>query len=516
MTASTRFLAGVAVSALMAGQAWADVTPDEVWKAWVDYSAAMGQQLQEGARNQQGDTLVLTNVIARNTGADEKVHAEVAIPQISLRDMGDGRVEVTMSETTDIRSTIEVEDGKTHDVTGKMVQSGLTTIVSGTPEAMDYEIKADRVSYNMAVPQPEPEPMDMTVDMAVNGLSGAYKTLTDTDKVTTTGEMRADSAEFRLGGKDPATPDNGMTITWNGTPAEMTYTSTLPGGVSMTNMSDALKAGAVMDAAIKLGAMRYDMAVRSTGDGDVSYAGSDEGGDLQMSFADGGITYKGEARGSKGTVSGAQMPFPIDFAIEKSAGLLTMPVVKSDNLAPYRYMAELKGMTVSDSLWAMLDPGQQLPRDPISLLVDLDGMMKMPVDLMDPDSMQDAEHLDVNPFAGGNVNINAVSLSAVGASVTATGKLDIPEQPAPAEGTDPAADPMAMGPMPVGTIDARGTGINALMDKLVAMGLVPEDQMMGARMMLALFTKADGEDDLTSQLEFREDGSIYANGQRIK
>ena len=40
--------------------------------------------------------------------------------------------------------------------------------------------------------------------------------------------------------------------------------------------------------------------------------------------------------------------------------------------------------------------------------------------------------------------------------------------------------------------------------------------MMGAMMMLGLFAVPDGEDTLKSKIEFKEDGSIYANGQQIQ
>ena len=54
------------------------------------------------------------------------------------------------------------------------------------------------------------------------------------------------------------------------------------------------------------------------------------------------------------------------------------------------------------------------------------------------------------------------------------------------------------------------------MDGLVGMGLLAEDQVMGYKMMLGMFTVPKGEDAVTSKLEFKEDGGIYANGQRLQ
>jgi len=61
------------------------------------------------------------------------------------------------------------------------------------------------------------------------------------------------------------------------------------------------------------------------------------------------------------------------------------------------------------------------------------------------------------------------------------------------------------------------SGGNGLLDKLVGMGLVQEEQAMGARMMIGLFARpGGGEDTLQSTIELKEDGSVLANGQRIR
>ena len=72
-------------------------------------------------------------------------------------------------------------------------------------------------------------------------------------------------------------------------------------------------------------------------------------------------------------------------------------------------------------------------------------------------------------------------------------------------------------PKPVGAVNVALEGGNGLMDKLVAMGLLPEEQAMGARMMMGLFAvPGDAPDTLKSKVEFTEDGQVLANGQRIK
>ena len=71
-------------------------------------------------------------------------------------------------------------------------------------------------------------------------------------------------------------------------------------------------------------------------------------------------------------------------------------------------------------------------------------------------------------------------------------------------------------PRPTGALDLRLIGGNALLDKLVAMGLLPEDQALGARMMMGLFGRMEGEDTLTSKIEVTPEGAVLANGQRLR
>ena len=59
-------------------------------------------------------------------------------------------------------------------------------------------------------------------------------------------------------------------------------------------------------------------------------------------------------------------------------------------------------------------------------------------------------------------------------------------------------------------------GAYALMDKLTTMGLLPAEQSAGFKAMLGLFAVPVGADELTSKIEMREDGGIYANGQRLQ
>ena len=182
---------------------------------------------------------------------------------------------------------------------------------------------------------------------------------------------------------------------------------------------------------------------------------------------------------------------------------MLLPVSRGDAAQPFRFAYALEGLTFADAIWNLFDPSSQLPRDPASLTVDLAGDAVVVQDLFDPAIAQPQANTPPEaPIIPESLTVNRIALDAVGAKAEVTGALEFGDNPN----------------QPVGTLNGTFQGVNGLMDKLVTMGLVPEEQMMGMRMGLALFAKpAEGNpDQLTSEVEFREGGQIFANGQQIK
>ena len=130
-------------------------------------------------------------------------------------------------------------------------------------------------------------------------------------------------------------------------------------------------------------------------------------------------------------------------------------------------------------------------------------------DMMDPEQMAAVESGQMGmPGEVESLTINDIEVTAAGASLTGKGGFDFDMQSMMMSGGMMGSE---------GSIDLRLAGANGLMDKLVSMGLLPEDQVMGARMMLSMFAvPGDGEDVLNSKIEVKKDGQIMANGQRLK
>lgn len=510
MTVTTRILTGAATAALLTGQAWADVTPEEVWQAWTEQSAAMGQTLTEGSRQREGDTLVIsgvTSAFATDLGEEAATATTSTIPELRLRDMGDGRVEITLSPEITVSGETEIEGEGTQSVAGKITQEGASIIASGEPEAMTYDYKAAALEYQLAITIPDEGVMNITA--GAEGLSGQYGTQIQDGALNAQGTGAAETLSLAVATAPAsdvkkARPEMGeMDVLMSYGASTATFDMSWPGDTPAGDLSAALKAGAAVNASLTLGGSDSSAKGTSPDGQPFTMTGTDEGSSLTMAMGDGRISYDVLGRGLNIAMQGGEIPLPVAFSVAEASVGFAMPVLKSDDSQPWRFGLKLSELSLSDMIWGMLDAGGKLPHDPMSLTVDLDGDVKMPVDLLDTDSLNGPDG-DANPFADAALNIKTVALEAVGASVTANGALTLPGE---------GAGPMAM---PLGKIDAEATGINTLLESLSAMGLLSESDAMGAGMMLALFTRPVSEGVLASTIEFREDGGIYANGQRIQ
>jgi hypothetical protein len=149
-----------------------------------------------------------------------------------------------------------------------------------------------------------------------------------------------------------------------------------------------------------------------------------------------------------------------------------------------------------------------LSRDPATIALNLTGKAKVLFDFMNPDQAAALESSGAAPGELNALTLKNLVVDAVGARLTGTGDFTF-------DNSDLASfDGM---PRPTGAVDLKLVGGNGLLDKLVEMGMLPQEQAMGARMMMGLFAVASAEPDtLNSKLEINDEGHILANGQRIQ
>ncbi|MCB2135077.1 MAG: DUF2125 domain-containing protein [Rhodobacteraceae bacterium] len=482
-------------AALAASAAKADISADEVWQGWVDYYAGLGQTLSAGTKTMQADTLVISD--ASITGATPDGTFSASLAEIRLRETGDGRVEISMSESIPLRVIGNSASGENVDLAMNIGQSGLNMVVSGSADDALYAYESDRITIAMDGMKVNDQDMPMKVDVAIAGATGSYRMATAADRRLTS-DFSADRMDFSVAADSP---ENGGKVVFTGGLDKVAGLSSavIPMGVSASDMNAMLKAGADLSATLTYGNGGYKMDVTDQGQ---SFAldATGEGGSLTFGLSAAGLNYGGEARASQVSVQTSAFPVPVDLSLASSAFNMAIPVSKSDLEQPFSALISLVDLSVSDGLWNMFDPGMQLPRDPATVIIDLSGMARLLLDIMDPANAQALNQQPPGELTA--LDLKRLQVKLAGAELTGQGALTFDNQ--------------GFVPQPLGSVDLQLVGGNGLIDKLVAMGFVPEDQAMGARMMMGLFAVMTGDDTLTSKIEFKEGGAIFANGQRIQ
>ena len=266
------------------------------------------------------------------------------------------------------------------------------------------------------------------------------------------------------------------------------------------SFAQAITAGNRTEGSATHGPLSYSLAADGP-EGSFEGAFAIGSGTFDFKMDEGGLDYGGVSKDMTASFGGSAIPFPpMTFRMQETGGRFAMPVVPSEDPQSFALRTTLVGLELDPMLWGMFDPTGQLPRDPATLVIDVDGDVILTEDIFDPSV---ADELMGAPGQINALNINEIKLNLAGAELTGDGDFAFNNE-------------MGM-PIPSGVVNLMLVGGNGLLDKLVAVGLLPEEQAMGARMMMGLFARpGDGDDTLVSTIEVKEDGSVLANGQRIR
>ncbi|WP_270732432.1 hypothetical protein [Shimia sp. Alg240-R146] len=509
---------------LPATWAHADVTAQDVWTNLQAYGAAVGGTLSaELVDTADGPTLTnLTYGLALDMPATEAgdsptplFDATVTLPDMALQNRADGTVTIAYPDTTTQTISVTMAEGTAFEIPFAMETKGFIATASGMPGDITYDYSATEMAYSsvFAVPSEFAAAFDGATDfdMQIN-----YKDVLG--KVTITeGDLIKIRSDARIGkthtltktghasdSPAKATSDNSTTG------QHITGTMDLPAsGITFFDMSQALRAGLNFAMTLRSESFAQTETVAMGEDliSETQLTSGPENIDMTVNTA--GLLMDATASDTSLSVSmPAAMPVPMRFEANEVSIGLRVPLLTSDAPSGFAFKTQFKDVTVGDEIWGMFDPNSQLPRDPAQLAIDLSGTLIHKVEWLNflavPDAIDALTSLPVEPH---DLLINALSIDAAGAKASAKGALtfDLSDLQ--------TYDGM---PRPDGQISVDVQGLNGLLDALIAIGLLPENQAMGVRMMLGGFAKSVGEDHLTSTIEMTPSGQILANGQRLK
>ncbi len=488
---------------LAAPAAWADVTPEEVWQSWQAMATSAGQELTFDSAEQTGDTLAVSGLIV--TYSDDLGGSFSAnLDTLTFTDNGDGTVAVTMAETYPMTLAFPDEGEGPTALKLTITQPGTVITAGGSASETSYDFASPTVTIKLdEVTGADGQPLETEADLVMSDLAAKYVVATVADKTTLDSSFSAGSLALNVAGKGMDGAGEG-TVTLSLADFAGSTKGNFLGAEIMSNLALALNSGFTTESRFSFGAMTMNADITDES-GPVKLGGSLAGGTFDLVLDKDKINYGTAFSGGSFTASGPEIPFPeVAFGFAETAFSILMPVSKSETPQDFAFVTKLIDLTVSEDIWGLVDPGAALSREPATFIVDVNGTGFWKQDIMDPAlQMEGVEP----PGELTSLDLSQVLVKAAGAEVGATGALTF-------DNTDLVSFQGA--PAPSGTINVTIKGVNALIDNLIAMGLLPSDQAIGARMMLGLFARPGaGPDELTSLIEFK-DGGVFANGQQLQ
>ena len=495
-----------AISIFMTGSAaYADVTAQQVWDDWKEYMVGFGYELQ-ARESISGNTLVVDDLVMNVVLPEEEGSMTMSLGQFQFTDIGDGTVSMSIPAELPLKFSIKPVEGETVDALIDYNTSGYSVVISGEPEDMTYNYSVAKMDIALSELLVDGTPVDLILgSMSVSDLVGSSNMKIGNLR-STTQRMTTGPVTFKADFTDPEGPGR-MQIDGNYSSMGFAGGGTIPSSMDPNNVAEMLNSGFAFEGGFEFGSGGSEFTFTEE-DQTLEGSTSTGGGTLDIGMDTNGLNYAGQASDYRIQMIGGELPFPIEMAMQKAAFNLLMPVTGSEEEQDFAFGLTLGDFTMSELLWTIFDSGAQLPRDPATVALDLTGKVKLMVDLLDPGSMEAVERGEAEPGELTELDIKGLTVSLAGAKLTGEGGFTF-------DNSDKVTfDGM---PAPTGEIDFKLEGGNGLLDKLVAMGLLPEDQAMGARMMMGLFAvPGPGEDTLNSKIEVTGDGQVKANGQRLR
>ncbi|AVO37419.1 DUF2125 domain-containing protein [Pukyongiella litopenaei] len=494
--------------ALVAQGAQADITAQALWDDWRAYLENLGYAVA-GTATASGSSLTVSDMTVSMPVPDADGQVSVAVPELVLTERGDGTVAVSVPEDMPVQVEGTGTDGESFAAVIGYRHTGLDMVVSGSIDDATYDYRIARVemSLDQVTVDGEPMPGDAIKANVVLEESQGTTRMTRADLRSAEQSLTAARISFDLAFADPDSDESGA---WAGQVEDVKFegVSSLPLAFDPADSAAMFRNGFAFDGGFTYGATESNLSVTAE-EGSFAVENSAAGGTFRAAMSQDGLLYDVEQTATKAEVTSGELPFPLVAELAKAGFRLKSPMVKSDDAQGFELSVMLDQVTASDMIWAMVDPAAKLPRDPVSLVVDLSGKMRMLIDFFDPAIAEKVQSAGQPPAEVDEMAINRLHLSAAGAQIDGTGAFTFDNSDLLTyEGI----------PRPEGRAEVTLRGGNGLLDRLIEMGLVSGEEALMARGMVGMFAQPVGTepDTLKSEIELGDGGSVTVNGVRLK
>ncbi|CTQ49364.1 DUF2125 domain-containing protein [Jannaschia donghaensis] len=488
-------LAGAAAIVLTtAPAAFADLQATAIWEDWQDVYNRFGGTLGAESVDYSDGTLTLDGVTYR-TELGGTVSA-ASYGTIKMVEQADGSVVIEIPAEMETDST-SVTDGVEVEQTMRLRHADLSIVAREDGGERIYDIAADTMTIEVdtVLDAGDGTTDPNTVTMRLDGLESVYRSGFGPDGQGFAQTYAVDGVDI---GSTFANGDDEVTFSYAMTGVRSEFDGTygeVPTG-PVLGLSDM---NIFYDGSIDHSGSTLTVA-GTTPDGPLDIAGTSESGTIELDMSRDALTYALGSVGGQITAQVPGFPLPVDVSMQEVRSAFTLPIGAPGSEKPFGLQIILRELALDETLWGLFDPTGQLPRDPATVVVDMDGTAVMNVDMFgDPDAMA---AMTGPPGSLKTLTLNQLLVTLAGAELRGTGDVDFPEE--------------TIIPEPVGTVELALDGGFALIDRIVALGFIPAEQAAFVKGMAGAVARPVGDDQLESTIEFTPGGGITANGMPLK
>ncbi|MEZ5714730.1 MAG: DUF2125 domain-containing protein [Paracoccaceae bacterium] len=494
----------------LAQPALADLTPDDAWAIWTAQATALGLSL-DATETHEGAALQIGKITLSGQLPDEAGSFYLSFTGPRFEPAANGAVSVLMAETVhwDFGGALKGEGSLNGSVTQRC--DGALATMTGTPQATVTEQTIDKCTFTLTSVSLNGEALDLpssAVRIVLNqGLNRVETALDDTHlRLKKNSQLASYDLSYHL-----ELPDKGKTGVFEGggsaSDVDQSSELTLPkDGIDPLGLHDQLRAGLSVVVRVTSGAGSSFQRVTQDGTVIQDQTSNQGASDFYLTLDSTGFSEGGTMGAFSTRMTGPELPFPVALSAEGFDVLLKVPLLMGEG-QDANFRIALRQLTLGDDLWALFDPAGKLPRDPMSVAFDLGAKVSILYDFLDIRALMAGAKPPEMPVMVKTARLGDLRIAGAGAELTGQGDVTL-------DYTD--METFDGLPAPEGQAAVTITGAQGLLDKLVELGLLPEEQAMGTRMMLAMFTKPSGDDSVTSEVEIRKTGEVTVNGQRVK
>lgn len=497
-------LLGCTIAVAMAFPALAEITAQDIKDQIVGFYESVGYEVQIGSEKKSGNTLILSDISLVFEIPEDGGTVVMAMDTVELVETGDGAVNIVPSAVVAFNVNVSPDGDDEVIVIGNLNLEDMIARASGSPDALKIASTASGTGFKITSLEVDGETIPLNLNLSTGALASNYSIVKKVDdRRRFSGDSSIASIKVAANAHDPE-GDGFFALT--ASMADLFNIFSFE-AKKTDDIEDMLKAGFDGDVSISYGASAVEVNFQD-GEDRFAMTGDATGGKFAFALSPDAIGYEISEEGVNLNISSSELPIPaLNVSYDEFAISFGVPMSESDQPSDFHIRTALRGFSISEAIWSMFDPGQALPRDPATIVIELTGKLRVLVDLLDPDNIDELDDMDSSPFLPVSIDLKELTASFGGAFLSGTGGMTFdPESPIQIEGI----------PMPAGEVNLSLKGGFGLLDKLVEIGLMPPDASMGMRAMLGAFARPVGDDEFESKIEMTEDGGILANGQRLQ